>query len=173
MTRLPQTTAVPDPASIFAPATSNAPTMSSSTSAGPAPTPLPAETPQEEAQSPPEQGRDETAPGFKRPKLRLHVEDLSHPGASRFLSAVDVPSVFAKSVQTVQRILYQNPSANIPATRSVTLYLEDMDGVAYTKGSDLDNDHKEIRKFCPSRRVAFGHVDYAFSLGKKRILLIG
>lgn len=28
--------------------------------------------------------------------------------------------------------------------RSVTLYLEDMDGVAHTMGSDLDNDHKEI-----------------------------
>lgn len=26
----------------------------------------------------------------------------------------------------------------------MTLYLEDMDGVAYTKGSDLDDDHKEI-----------------------------
>lgn len=28
--------------------------------------------------------------------------------------------------------------------RSVTLVLREMDGVAYTTGSDLDNDHKEI-----------------------------
>ena len=28
--------------------------------------------------------------------------------------------------------------------RSVTLHLDDMDGVAYTKGSELDDDHKEI-----------------------------
>ena len=26
----------------------------------------------------------------------------------------------------------------------MTLFLEDMDGVAYTKGSELDDDHKEI-----------------------------
>lgn len=120
--------------------------MSSSTSAGPAPTPLPAGTTQEIPQSPaPEQGHDEAA-SFKKPKLRLHIEDLGHPGASRFYDAVDAPSVFAKSVQTVQRILYHRPSSSIPSTRSVTLYLDDMDGVAYTKGSDLDNDHKEIRE---------------------------
>lgn len=145
--RLPHTTAVPDPASLFTPPTSDSQTMSSSTSADPAPTPLPAGATQEEAHAPPQEGHDETAPGFKCPKLRLHLQDLGHPGATRFLNAVDAPAVFAKSVQTVQRILYQKPSVSIPATRSVTLYLEDMDGVAYTKGSDLDNDHKEIRKF--------------------------
>ena len=30
------------------------------------------------------------------------------------------------------------------SVRSVTLYLEEMPGVAYTKGSELDDDHKEI-----------------------------
>lgn len=146
--RQPQTTAVPDPASLFTPPTSSPQIMSSWTSAGPAPTPLPAGTTKESTQSSPpqEQGHDETASGFKKPKLRLHIEDLGHPGASRFYDAVDAPSVFAKSVQTVQRILYHRPSSSIPSTRSVTLYLDDMDGVAYTKGSDLDNDHKEIRK---------------------------
>lgn len=146
--RQPQTTAVPDPASLFTPPTSSPQTMSSSTSAGPTHTPLPAGTTQEDLQSPPEQeNHDETGSGFKKPKLRLHIEDLGHPGASRFYDAIDAPSVFAKSVQTVQRILYHRPSSSIPSTRSVTLYLDDMDGVAYTKGSDLDNDHKEIRKF--------------------------
>ena len=33
---------------------------------------------------------------------------------------------------------------HIPPTRSVTLVLEDMGGVAYTKGIELDDDHKEI-----------------------------
>lgn len=84
---------------------------------------------------------------FKLPKLRLQVLDLSHPGASRFLAATNASSVLAKGVQTVLRLLYQHPSNHsIPGTRSVTLFLEDMDGVAYTKGSDLDDDHKEIRK---------------------------
>lgn len=32
----------------------------------------------------------------------------------------------------------------IPQTRSVTLILRDLDGVAYTTGLDLDDDHKEI-----------------------------
>lgn len=148
--RQPQTTGVPDPAALFTLPTSSSPqAMSSSTSAVPAPTPLPpAEAAQENPQSPPpqEEAHDETASGFKKPKLRLHIEDLGHPGASRFYDAIDAPSVFAKSVQTVQRILYHRPSSSIPSTRSVTLYLDDMDGVAYTKGSDLDNDHKEIRK---------------------------
>lgn len=30
------------------------------------------------------------------------------------------------------------------SVRSVTLYREEMGGVAYTKGSELDDDHKEI-----------------------------
>lgn len=34
--------------------------------------------------------------------------------------------------------------ACIPETRSVTLVLRDMDGVAYTTGRDFDDDHKEI-----------------------------
>ncbi|KAF3768017.1 plant basic secretory protein, partial [Cryphonectria parasitica EP155] len=81
---------------------------------------------------------------FKLPKLRLNVPDLAHPGASRLLSAIDTSAILAESVQTVLRLLYQKPSPSVPGTRSVTLYLEDMGGVAYTKGSDLDDDHKEI-----------------------------
>lgn len=82
-------------------------------------------------------------------KLLLEIRDLSHPGASRFLAAVNASTVFAESVGTVLRILYEPSSKSVPGTRSVTLYLEDMPGVAYTKGSDLDNDHKEIRKCYP------------------------
>lgn len=33
---------------------------------------------------------------------------------------------------------------SICRVRSVTLHLDDTDGVAYTKGSELDDDHKEI-----------------------------
>lgn len=36
------------------------------------------------------------------------------------------------------------PKSCIPPTRSVTLVLREMDGVAYTTGLDLDDDHKEI-----------------------------
>lgn len=83
---------------------------------------------------------------FLLPKLRLNILDLNHPGAARFLAATNASTILANSVQTVLRHLYQKPSASVPGTRSVTLFLENMGGVAYTKGSDLDEDHKEIRK---------------------------
>lgn len=133
-------------------------------------------------------GGDDT---FPLPKLRLHIQDAMHPGASRFLAAVDAPAVLARSVQTVLRLLYVSPHRHRahddndegaeaeaeadspeqqkhldtnatattttrprsrpkrphytpPPTRSVTLVLEDMPGVAYTKGTELDDDHKEI-----------------------------
>lgn len=100
------------------------------------------------------------------PKLRLNILELTHPGASRFLAAINASDIFAASVKTVLSLLYRtslssasNSSNNhnnnnhatttatrsiLPGTRSVTLFLEDMSGVAYTKGSDLDDDHKEI-----------------------------
>lgn len=148
MTRLPQASAVPDPASLFTPPTSSAHAMSSDTTASPTPTPLPAGSARE-AQALPGHDHDKAAHEFKLPKLRLHIENLSHPGSARFLAAVNASPVFAQSVQSVLRLLYQKPSASVPGTRSVTLYLEDMDGVAYTTGSSLDNDHKEIRKSLP------------------------
>lgn len=85
---------------------------------------------------------------FNYPKLRLKIRDLNHPGANRFLGAVNAASILRESVQTVLSLLYISPANTEglipPGTRSVTLYLEDMPGVAYTKGSDLDDDHKEI-----------------------------
>lgn len=147
--RQPQTTTAPNPATLFTPPTSTDPPFSSmsstTTSVGPEPTPLPPHFTHDE---PPEQvvEPDETARHFKVPKLRLIIEDLSHPGAARFLAAGNCSSVFEKSVQSVLQHLYKKPSASVPGTRSVTLYLEAMDGVAYTTGSSLDNDHKEIRK---------------------------
>ena len=95
-------------------------------------------------QSPAPDPRDED---FTLPKLRLEIRDLSHPGSSIFLSAVHASGVLASAVRNVLRCLYLSPSCpatTLPPTRSVTLILRDMDGVAYTTGSDLDDDHKEI-----------------------------
>lgn len=49
-------------------------------------------------------------------------------------------------MQTVLSTLYHPTSSNahIPPTRSVTLILKEMGGVAYTTGIELDDDHKEI-----------------------------
>lgn len=203
MTRFPppQTSAVPSPSSIFMPPTSSTsstgperwPAAAAATTAEPTPLPPPNRPPGGEEQQQ-QQGQEEDSAGhdgdgdtFPLPKLRLHIQDATHPGASRFLAAVDAPAVFARSVQTVLRLLYISPhrhnahdnSADAdadptaaaeqqhhldttattttrrsrrparphytpPPTRSVTLILEDMPGVAYTKGTELDDDHKEI-----------------------------
>jgi len=105
-------------------------------------------------------------PHFPTPKLRLELRDLLHNSTDVFLehfkSSKDLPHLVA----TVLRLLYtvdsphenqnashQQPTSTtrpaptepkIPGTRSVTLIVRDMDGVAYTTGNDLDDDHKEI-----------------------------
>ncbi|KAI9054801.1 hypothetical protein LZ554_001948 [Drepanopeziza brunnea f. sp. 'monogermtubi'] len=84
---------------------------------------------------------------FPLPKLRLEIRDLGHEGSDAFLKAVTAGRALAESVQSVLSLLYQSPDSQtttVPTTRSVTLILRCMDGVAYTTGSDLDNDHKEI-----------------------------
>jgi hypothetical protein len=84
---------------------------------------------------------------FHEPKLRLEIRDLRHPGAKAFLDALELVDCFSEAVTNVQRLLYFQPACpttTLPTTRSVTLILRDMGGVAYTTGSDLDDDHKEI-----------------------------
>ena len=79
--------------------------------------------------------------------LRIRIDNLRHDGAKRFLSSVNASTCLDSSCQRVLKRLYVSPDwklARLPPARSVTLYLDDMDGVAYTSGSSLDNDHKEI-----------------------------
>lgn len=74
---------------------------------------------------------------FLKPKLRLKVNDLDHPGAAKFLTSVNTSTVLSTAVNNVLRLLYKSPSekdTTCPPTRSVTLVLRDMDGVAYTTG---------------------------------------
>lgn len=84
---------------------------------------------------------------FSLPKLRLEIRDLNHEGSLAFLKAVIASKALEKSVQSVLSLLYHSPDSQtttVPTTRSVTLILRSMPGVAYTTGSDLDDDHKEI-----------------------------
>ena len=152
MAILPQTTPVPNPILIFMPGTSRA----GSAPAAPSQTPLP--IPDRTAAGSEAEGRTTTtqeAGGghkdpdekFPQPKLRLEIRDLGHPGAVRFLSSVNASQVLRDAVANVLRLLYASPSeptTHVPPTRSVTVVLRDMGGVAYTTGSDLDDDHKEI-----------------------------
>ncbi|KAF4126583.1 Peptidase of plants and bacteria [Geosmithia morbida] len=105
-------------------------------SAAPTSAPAPVTSPAAE----PEEDRD-----LVLPKLRLQVHDLSLPGASAVLQTVYIDDVMACAARNVLKWLYPSPStATAPGTRSVTLIVRDMDGVAYTTGSELDDDHKEI-----------------------------
>ena len=83
------------------------------------------------------------SPRYPVPKLRLEIRDIVHDGADVFYRHVNAPEALLESVATVLTTLYL-PKSHIPPTRSVTLILRSMAGVAYTEGIDLDNDHKEI-----------------------------
>ncbi|KAI1334821.1 plant basic secretory protein [Xylariaceae sp. FL0016] len=141
----PFTTPAPQP--IFLPAMS-------SINAAPTPSPLPVQRKRSDgAESdaspagPDETGEKKPAADFALPKLRLHIQDITHKGATVFLAAVEPATLLPSSVRTVLAHLYQTPArpdTHVPSTRSVTLILRPMDGVAYTHGLDLDDDHKEI-----------------------------
>lgn len=143
MTVRPQITQAPKPSAVFTPPTSS---VEGGAGAQPSAVPIPDRTVKT-----PDTADSNAKPGkggsFAQPKLRLEIRDLDHPGATKFLSAVNVGTIFSVAVKNVQRLLYRAPSephTNVPPTRSVTLILRDMGGVAYTTGTELDPDHKEI-----------------------------
>lgn len=103
-----------------------------------------------------------------KPKLRLHAEELRHPSTVSFFTLVpDVTSKLDTALDNIIRYLYTSPAIkfedkerstkkswpnfnpSVPPTRSVTLFLRDFSGVAYTTGTELDNDHKEIHLSLP------------------------
>jgi hypothetical protein len=86
---------------------------------------------------------------YPKPLLRLELRDLSLKGTHIFLHNVDASDALRSAVSTVLRLLYPATSnAHIPPTRSITLVLRSMSGVAYTTGKDIDDDHKEIHLSC-------------------------
>jgi hypothetical protein len=85
---------------------------------------------------------------FPTPLLRLELRDLAHEGASIFLSNIHGNEDLEAQVQNVLNLLYaspaETPTDHRPPTRSVTFIIRDFEGVAYTTGLELDDDHKEI-----------------------------
>lgn len=92
-----------------------------------------------------------------KPKLRLHLQDARHTATSSFFRFIpDLQAVLDSGLAAIVENLYTPHSSSsgnktstsftpeIPATRSVTVILQDFSGVAYTNGTDLDDDHKEI-----------------------------
>ncbi|KAI4162267.1 MAG: hypothetical protein LQ342_004136 [Letrouitia transgressa] len=90
--------------------------------------------------------RPHPKPAYPVPKLRIECRDLNHDGAEVFFSQTIISSDLAAAVSTAPSILYEATQNNshIPPTRSVSLFLHSFNGVAYTAGSELDDDHKEI-----------------------------
>ena len=121
------------------------------------PSPLP-NRPKQEQTTDSDPSKDVQRPN---PKLRLNINDLRHPSSKSFLALVPDPaSTLETALDAIIKYLYTSPPKNkldprpktrhpsfkpsIPPTRSVTLILHDFSGVAYTNGTELDDDHKEI-----------------------------
>ncbi|KAL4809342.1 hypothetical protein BDV18DRAFT_131822 [Aspergillus unguis] len=104
-------------------------------------------------------------PKLPAPKLRLQIDNLRHPASRFFITSIpDLASTLEKALTAIIQYIYTPPSPStatgtagklkhpqlptfkpsFPPTRSVTVLLRDIGGVAYTTGADLDNDHKEI-----------------------------
>ncbi|OAG05962.1 BSP-domain-containing protein [Paraphaeosphaeria sporulosa] len=81
----------------------------------------------------------------RKPLLRLELRDLSDDGTRAFLRLLHATTALEDAVDAVLKQLYIGLKTHcIPPTRSITLVLRSMDGVAYTTGRDIDEDHKEI-----------------------------
>ena len=95
-------------------------------------------------------------------RLRIHLEDVSHPAIAAFTSHIPLSTILRTAITNVQAHLFTPPLDHNPTpfqtrpaphpkpswtpqeVRSITLLLRDIDGVAYTTGTDLDEAHKEI-----------------------------
>jgi hypothetical protein len=133
------------------PATTPLPTLVFMPPQSPRTTPVPTSAPPKSKKAPSPESKDASAKSstaeFPLPKLRLEIRDLNHDGAQAFLTAVTANKALQKAVQSVLSLLYHSkdsPTTTVPPTRSVTLILRSMPGVAYTTGSEIDSDHKEI-----------------------------
>ena len=77
------------------------------------------------------------------PLILLEIRNLSSSGSRRFLHCIDASTILSDAIRTVQQILTPNGEST-PGVRSVTLILQDFDGVAHTTGKDIDFEHKEL-----------------------------
>lgn len=79
------------------------------------------------------------------PALRLHLDDVTHPATSSFVTLIDCTRLLPNAIQHVIKHLYTPYGIeHIPPVRSVTIVLRKMGGVAYTTGIRIDDMHKEM-----------------------------
>ncbi|KAL9057092.1 MAG: hypothetical protein Q9162_002526 [Coniocarpon cinnabarinum] len=112
-----------------------------------------------------------------RPLLRLVCTDLRQHQTQRLIGLFAPNELLSSAVETVVTLLYPDagtaangapfaifPDEQLwPGTRSITLYLDNDDGVAYTTGMRLDNDHKEIH-LSTKHAAKMADNDYAYEI---------
>lgn len=82
--------------------------------------------------------------GYRVPLIRLRFNDVCDEGSTViFDSGLNLHDVLVEAVVGVLDALY-TPKTAPKNVRSVTFIIRSMDGVAYTTGMDIDDDHKEI-----------------------------
>lgn len=144
MTIIPSTTPAPKAHHIFMSPTSPVSSPPPPTSSA-LPFAHPDRTLQSPASGPAPPHPPAPAPSHPQPTLRLEIRSLTHPGATKFLASVTASTLLSLAVANVQAHLYSSPDTHCPPTRSVTVVLRDISGVAYTTGTELDPaHHKEI-----------------------------
>ncbi|KAL8688843.1 MAG: hypothetical protein Q9218_005345 [Villophora microphyllina] len=118
-------------------------TSTATTTNEPTPSPLPIHSSSKSQSAAP---RPHPKPGLPTCKLRIECHDLTHDGAQIFFSNNQVSRDLASAVSMALSVLYKPSQSNshIPPVRSITLILRAMETLAYTTGSELDNDHKEL-----------------------------
>ncbi|KAK4651544.1 hypothetical protein QC762_602770 [Podospora pseudocomata] len=135
-------TPVPRPITILEPPISRPSDAPSATQS-----PIPIHPPRDTTPNDPKRTTISSPKPFPLPTLRLENRNLNHPASALLFTSINPATVLPDCLQNVLRLLYHTPSSHSftpPPTRSVTLIFRDMDGVAYTTGTDLDHDHKEI-----------------------------
>ncbi|GAA5841439.1 hypothetical protein JCM3766R1_004084 [Sporobolomyces carnicolor] len=80
------------------------------------------------------------------PDFHLHALHLGGPGSQAFFDHAKPYAMLKESTERVVQSLYPKAlkDAEPPSVRSVTLRLIEEDGVAFTRSSEIDKDHKEI-----------------------------
>jgi hypothetical protein len=100
----------------------------------------------------------ESKGGDNTPQLNIQLIDTSHKGVHHFLQLVESSPhrYLSECFEMVKKALYSEEARaawisrreknhlSVPKVRSITLYVRPMEGIAYTTGTILDDEHKEI-----------------------------
>ena len=114
----------------------------------PKPSPIPRKPSRESIEDAVAERPGPKPPSLPATKLRLRINDLTHPGALVFFNTAHPINTLTDAITIVLQTLYTpfESTKTVPPTKSVTLVLRHFKdgGVAYTTNNELDDDDKEI-----------------------------